>query len=1387
MSNDIGRYSTRSHNKTDAASTSMVETKTMSEPNKDSKIAIDRGISMLKPEHILRIDGSNFQTWERRLRLIFDTYLEDPLYLQRDDISDGKHERFCRAILLSSVPDPIQDNIITMRPCHTIYTWLKNHYFVMTRTSQCIAFNNLMSIELKEGEAPSSLVLRLNEALMELKNRSGRIEEDHVMGHLIQRAVMRRPSVYRAMMDKLDTEISCGRPPTFASCVLTLESCFQRPEINDITPSFNSMTIHQKPLPMPEDDEHRAMRTMLQMTCHNCNKRGHMARDCPEPKLARSTTSAPPLTVRPAMAPANFQAHYPIITPPTTFPFHNSHQPFYHNQTPKPTKQPDFYRPRYQERPIPAVKAKIVEIGSTDEPEHEIAVDDVTNPGDRQSVYDTGASHSLTGDFSALCRYKKLTRPIPLSVATNTAQRSFVTGVGSLIYPGYNGRQVIINGVFYSPDAVGTLISPAALINSGAKMDHIGNDVLIRGNCGEPLLRANYNEDGRKWLLPLFSRLLARAIDDINFTPPQTATPCIEGISLLDAPNFLSAMSTKTDKDKQNALLDADHQNLKTELMKWHCLFGHIGLRRIRKLLGRAAPMCLLKSKQEINDCEDCLRAKSLRQSLLSPNDRSVVPLDLIVADLMGPFDVPTVHGGRYALNIRDVASTYGECHILSNKSDAPSRLREVILRWQRLSARSLKTLRTDNGGEFNSIEFDRWLKNEGIHHERSLPFFHQQNGIAERYNRTVADMGRTILLGSGLPKTFWGHAFMWAAYTNNLLPNTHTGDLTPTEILFGSKRSLDRMRTFGETAFVHIPQEKRQKLSDRAVKARVVLHLPDGKGWVFYDEDNNRFISSAWAKFPESEELTRHLSKICASPKKGDIDFMLNNLKLGDFKHEDLIDEQNHFVEKLSHPTQVAMSLTPKTYKQAMNSLDGAEWRSAIENELLNMKKHHVFEILPKPDCVKPIGGGWVFVKKPGVDTQSARFKARYVARGNSQLSGVDFHETFAPTATFASLRILLTLAAKSNLITASFDFTAAYLNAYIDEEVWIRPPDGLVIPSGSGCKLRKALYGTRQAGRCWWSHLKSSLASRDFIPSSYDSSVYINSTVGLTVWLHVDDGVVFGRRQDDIDSLKRSLCEEFDIKWNDGLKHIIGIEIEQTEDGFHLRQPCLVQSIIEKYWDKRHVAQTPLPPKYTMVSLTSDGEIMRQADFIAAIGALSYVATGTRPDIAFAVNLLARHSKYPGKEHWNCLQHLLGYLNGSITRRLSLIPRVDATDLEIYSDASWGVTVASSSCHAEFMALGIAARHGLWVQNLLQEITNNTMILKLKCDNASCMRIASDCTSNKRTRHSDREFFITNQLLHRGLATLTWVCSTEMMADVFTKALGPQMHSAFTKQLLR
>ncbi|MBW0487178.1 hypothetical protein O181_026893 [Austropuccinia psidii MF-1] len=271
--------STRSQTKLQEKPTrNMTEAKNLPELTRDVDMVINKGIGMLKQEHILRVDGSNFQTWEQRLRLIFDSYLQDPLYLQSGYVGDKKHEQFCRAVLLSSVLDSIQENIVTIRPCHAIYTWLKNHYFATPRSSQCVAFNKLLSIEIRNDKAPSSPVMQMNEALAQFKNRSGNLGDNY------------------------------------------------GPKTTDIQPSFNSITMTPA-TDSPEGEGHTALRTTMQLICHTCNKRGHMARSCPA-LLGQRTNTAEPINhaFKQVVAPPHYHAHYPIITPPVNLPFNSFHQ-----------------------------------------------------------------------------------------------------------------------------------------------------------------------------------------------------------------------------------------------------------------------------------------------------------------------------------------------------------------------------------------------------------------------------------------------------------------------------------------------------------------------------------------------------------------------------------------------------------------------------------------------------------------------------------------------------------------------------------------------------------------------------------------------------------------------------------------------------------------------------------------------------------------------------------------------------------------------------------------------------------------------------------------------------------------------------------------------------
>jgi hypothetical protein len=204
----------------------------------------------------------------------------------------------------------------------------------------------------------------------------------------------------------------------------------------------------------------------------------------------------------------------------------------------------------------------------------------------------------------------------------------------------------------------------------------------------------------------------------------------------------------------------------------------------------------------------------------------------------------------------------------------------------------------------------------------------------------------------------------------------------------------------------------------------------------------------------------------------------------------------------------------------------------------------------------------------------------------------------------------------------------------------------------------------------------------------------------------------------------------------------------------------------------------------------------------YLSVIGGLSYLAVGTRPDICFAVNHLARFEAKPGPLHWKGLKHLINYLAGSRTLCLNPFPTLENTPLKSFADAYWGgdfarltygvfitflkapilwisrrqLAVVASTFHAEYMALGTATCQTLWVRHLLKDVLKKDFVGNLFCDNQLVVHVAIDDSSNKRTCHTDCDFDITNESLYQKKTTLTWIPNKDQLADIFTKALGAE-----------
>jgi len=163
--------------------------------------------------------------------------------------------------------------------------------------------------------------------------------------------------------------------------------------------------------------------------------------------------------------------------------------------------------------------------------------------------------------------------------------------------------------------------------------------------------------------------------------------------------------------------------------------------------------------------------------------------------------------------------------YTLKTQDEANTHIISTINRLEQLTGKRLGTLLSESGGEFTNKVLAKFLDEKGIGVEHMLPYHHYQNGVIERFNCTIADMGRTILMDSPLPKTFYSFAYIWAAYVLNSILNQESRKLTPYKALLGQKPQFDCFCIFGSVGYAHIPQEVRKKLESRATRGHVLAH----------------------------------------------------------------------------------------------------------------------------------------------------------------------------------------------------------------------------------------------------------------------------------------------------------------------------------------------------------------------------------------------------------------------------------------------------------------------------------------------------------------------------------------------------------------------------------
>ncbi|CAI5990512.1 unnamed protein product [Closterium sp. NIES-65] len=512
----------------------------------------------------------------------------------------------------------------------------------------------------------------------------------------------------------------------------------------------------------------------------------------------------------------------------------------------------------------------------------------------------------------------------------------------------------------------------------------------------------------------------------------------------------------------------------------------------------------------------------------------------------------------------------------------------------------------------------------------------------------------------------------------------------------------------------------------------------------------------------------------------------------------------------------------TPRSYAEAVEGPYSSQWQAAMDAEMASWKSTGTYVDAVPPPGANIVSGMWIFrVKRP--PGSPPVFKARYLARGFSQRQGVDYFQTFSPTSKMTTLRVLLHIAAQRDYELYSLDFSTAFLQGSLNEEIWLRRPPGFTgtFPPGTQWSLRRPVYGLRQAPREWHNTLRTTLAALGFAPSTADPSLFLRTDTSLPpfyILVYVDDLVFATADTAGLAHVKSELQKRHTCTDLGELRSYLGLQItrDRARHTITLTQSHMVQQVLQCFGFTYSSPQaTPLPTRHSLSALPSDESVESSGPYPELVGCLMYLMTCTRPDLAYPLSILARYVA-PGRhrpEYKAAAKRVLRYLCSTSDMGLVLGGQSPVV-LTGHADASWaddqatqrssqGYTfslgsgsvswratrsssVLGSCCEAEIYAGAMAAQELCWLTYLLTDLGEPPRSPPVVyVDNKAILALCREQRLEHRTKHIALRYFLARELQQRGQLRLAYVASEANTADVFTKALAPCDHQRFCSQL--
>lgn len=1017
---------------------------------------------------------------------------------------------------------------------------------------------------------------------------------------------------------------------------------------------------------------------------------------------------------------------------------------------------------------VPEVDRKVCFLGESK------SDSEVTKESNLKFYIDSGCTDHMVNEKSYFTDIIMLTKPIKIAVAKNE-DFLLAIGIGNINVISYVGKRkynCTIKNVLYVPKLRKNLLSVKRLEISNMQVNFENAQVKLKDETG--------------CLIAIGER--------VNLYEISFELPIIECLNV---------------------------ESTESKFMNWHKRFAHIGFSGLKEIINKNMVKGIEKDIQfqEVEFCEPCISGKMTRLPF-GNRTKSKRLLEIIHSDVCGPITPETSEGQKYFVTFIDDYSNFCAVYLLKGKNEVLDKFREFVSMCEVKFNSKIAKLRCDNGGEYISKDFKSFCKEKGIVLDYTVIYTPQQNGKAERKNRSLVERSRAIIDESGVPKTFWGEAIRTVNYIMNRAISS-SNDTTPAEIWNNMKPDVSNLRVFGCLAYSHVQKEFRNKFDSKAEKCVMIGYAPTG--YRLFSLEKEKIIISRDVKFNENQ---------FAFKDKG-VDDCINIREIAkdDFDECELSNSENETVDKDLRERQKRrdsklpskyndyemymafdacsfVENVPDSFDELKDRSDKNHWLKAVERELKSINENETWEIVKRPnDNIKILDTKWIFSFKSLEENELDKFKARLVVRGFAQDINKHYNDIYSPVARMETIRTLLIIGNEFKHHIQQLDVKTAFLNGILDEDVYIYPPQGVICNSDKVLKLKKSLYGLKQSSKCWNDKINTYLISIGFYRSENDYCLYISDCKNDKIYLliYVDDIILSGVNLEKINKVKCQLMSEFKMKDKGILKHFLGLAIDyDREEGIlKLNQSRYAESILKRFeMENCKSSLVPIDPKLKL-NVCTDPKNLTTKPFRELIGSLMYLMLGTRPDICFSVNFFSRFQDKATDEIWGYLKRVLRYLRGN-TNVCLIYHRNQSKELCCYVDADWGndtidrksITgfvfklynntvmwctrkqkcVSLSTTEAELIALCSSVCEGLWLRKLLFDFDINFNVITYFEDNQGCIALIRNPCNNRRVKHIELKFNFVCDYVKSGNINIIYIESSKQQADILTKGLqGP------------